>query len=71
MNDKEAVRTIEPNACIERTLDGWDVREYPSGRRVIAHGSTPGRAWKAARMMLFGETIGGIISEIPVVEKGV
>ena len=44
MTDKEAVLALEPHACVERTLDGWDVREYPSGRHVIAHGSTPDRA---------------------------
>jgi hypothetical protein len=68
VTDKEAVRTIEPNACIEKQDDGFLVRRHPEGR-ALGGGVTAGKAWKAARMRLFGESVGNIISEIPVVEK--
>lgn len=68
MGDKEAVRILEPHACIEHTDDGWLVRKHPGGQ-VLGGGHTPSRAWRAARMNLFRASISGILSEIPAVEK--
>lgn len=31
MNDKEVVRMIEPNACVEKSGAGWLVCKYPGG----------------------------------------
>jgi len=70
MNDKEAVRTIERNACIEKHPTGWLVLKHPNGR-ALGGGSTPARAWKAARMRLFHEGIMEIISSGPAIEKGI
>ena len=64
MNDKEAVRCIEPNACIEKHDDGWLVRKHPEGR-ALGGGKTPGRAWHSARMTLFAGTIAPRLAETP------
>ena len=69
MTDKEAVRTTEPHACIERGIDdAWLVRKHPEGR-IMGSGKDGAKAWHDARMRLFGESVGAILSEIPAAEK--
>ena len=68
MNDKEAVLMVEPQACIEKIGLSYVFRKSPGGPAILSR-TTPGRAWKAARMRLFHEGIMEIISSVPVVEK--
>lgn len=69
VNDEEAVRTIEPRALTTQLENGmWIVRRSPAGV-ILGHGPKKARAWHEARTRLFSETIGNIISEIPVIEK--
>ena len=69
MTDKEAVLALEPRALATRLEDGtWIVRRSPFGV-ILGHGPKQARAWHEARMRLFAESIGKIISEIPVVEN--
>jgi hypothetical protein len=70
MNSKEAVRMIEPNACVEKHSDGYLVLRRPEGR-ALGGGTTPARAWAAARMRLFAENIGKLVSDVPADEKDV
>jgi hypothetical protein len=70
MTDKEVVRTIEPHAFVEKADDGWLVRRHPEGRS-LGGGKTPGQAWHAARLNLFGESVRSIVSEILETGKGV
>ena len=66
MTDKEVVRAIEPHACIEKGEGGWlVVRKHPEGR-ILGSGKDGAKAWHDARMRLFGETVGSLLSEIPV-----
>jgi hypothetical protein len=68
MTDKQVVHTIEPTARIEKTETGWLVRKHSEGP-VLGSGVKPERAWRAARLTLFSQSIKSILSEIPVVEK--
>jgi len=68
MTHKEIVRTLKPNACIEKTDDGFIVRDHPEGR-IIGASKFAVQAWQSARMRLFSETVHSILSEIPVAEK--
>jgi hypothetical protein len=53
---------------MEKTETGWLVRKSPFGK-VIGTSISQVQAWQSARMRLFSETIKGIISEIPAVDK--
>lgn len=69
MTDKEAVLALEPRALATRLEDDtWIVCRSPVGV-ILGRGPKQARAWHEARMRLFGETIGGIISSMPVIEK--
>jgi hypothetical protein len=68
MTHKEIVRTLKPNACIEKTNEGFVVREHPEGR-VIGSNRCEVQTWQSARMRLFSETVHSILSEIPAAEK--
>ena len=66
LKDKEAVRMMEPHACVQKGEDGaWLVRKHPEGR-ILGAGRDGAGAWRAARLNLFGENVSAILSEIPV-----
>lgn len=65
MTHKEAVRSIEPNACVEKCDDGWLIRWHPEGR-APGGAKSPVQARQSARTRLFNETVSRIILEIPV-----
>ena len=69
MNDKEAVIALEPRALATRLEDDtWVVCRSPVGV-ILGRGPKQVRAWHEARMRLFAESVGKIISEIPVVNR--
>lgn len=65
MTNKQVVRTIEPNTCIEKRADGYVIYRAPGGY-IFGTGKTEAKAWANARLSLFGGTVGKILSEIPV-----
>lgn len=68
MTHKQTVLALEPRACIEKTDGVWTVRKYADGP-VIGTNRYEVQAWQSARMRLFSESIGNILSEIPVAQK--
>jgi hypothetical protein len=69
MTDKEAVLALEPRALATRLEDDtWIVCRSPVGV-ILGCGLKQARAWHEARMRLFAESIGNIISEIPAVNR--
>jgi hypothetical protein len=68
MTHKEIVLALEPHACIEKTGDIWEVCRQPGGS-VIGSSRYSVQAWQSARMKLFAENVGKILSEIPVKQQ--